>query len=157
MRLLGNIIWFLLGGWLLFLVYTLGAIIFFPVFVPLFRLAIYSAWPFGRVAVSKKYLEKYREVSGTNLKASALENVFDKTSSLLNILWLFTFGWFLALLHLVASILNLVFFFLIVTIPNIMGHWKLMRVSLMPFNKVLLPNEIADEINLIMARKKFKI
>ena len=157
MRLLGNVVWFLLGGWLLFLVYTLGAVIFFPVFIPLFRLAIYSAWPFGRVAVSKNYLEKYRESLGNSKKISISENVFQKTSSLLNFLWLLTFGWILALIHFVSSILNLAFFFLIFTIPNIMGHWKLMKVSLMPFNKVLLPTELADEINLAMARKKLRI
>lgn len=154
MRLLGNIIWFLLGGWLLFIGYALGAIIFFPVFKPLFRLALYSAWPFGRAAVSKDYLDKYRKVAGKSVEISASENALKKTSAVLNVFWMLTFGWLLALIHFISSLLNLALFFLIVTIPNIPGHWKLIKVSFMPFNKVLVPTELADEMKLVLAREK---
>ena len=48
MALLGNIIWFILGGWFLFILYAIAAVIFFPMFLPLFRIAKYAAFPFGR-------------------------------------------------------------------------------------------------------------
>jgi hypothetical protein len=67
-------------------------------------------------------------------------------SAVLNVLWMLTFGWFLALVHLAASFANLCFFFLIVTIPNIGGHWKLIRVAFLPFNKVIVPASLAQEI-----------
>ena len=61
MRLLGNIIWFFLGGWLIFLLYVIAAIVFFPMFIPLFRLAVFAVWPFGRAAITKAELNQYRQ------------------------------------------------------------------------------------------------
>lgn len=157
MKLLGNIVWFLLGGWLLFIFYALGAIIFFPMFVPLFRLAIYSAWPFGKTAVSKSLIEQYRETTGKTIEVSTTETVLKKTSSLLNVLWLITFGWVLALLHLLSSLANLLVFWLIVTIPNIAGHWKLIGTAFMPFNKVIVPSGLAEKMRLALAEKKHNL
>lgn len=154
MRLLGNIVWFLLGGWLLFTVYAFGALIFFPMFIPLFRLALFSAWPFGKSAVSKKTLERYRETTHKVFEVSRTESVLQSTSNVLNVLWLLTFGWVLALLHLLGAITNLVFFWLVVTIPNIAGHWKLIGTALMPFNKVIVPSGLADKIHIVLAEKK---
>lgn len=64
MALLGNIIWVLFGGWLLFLVYTLAAVVFFPFFLPIFRMARYALWPYGRGIVTQNQLKKYREIKG---------------------------------------------------------------------------------------------
>ncbi|MBT7397985.1 MAG: hypothetical protein HN775_02180, partial [Hellea sp.] len=108
MALLGNIIWFLLGGWLLFILYSISAIIFFPVFLPLFRIAVYAAFPFGRSVISKKKLDKYRELNGNDTENSAMTTI----AGFLNVLWIITFGWILALSHLLASIANLFLFFL---------------------------------------------
>ena len=154
MKLLGNIVWFLLGGWLVFLVYAVGALFFFPMFVPLFRLALYSAWPFGKTAVSKTLLKRYRETTGKAADLSRTEVVLQGTSSVLNVLWLLTFGWVLALLHLLSAIANLMLFWLVVTIPNIAGHWKLIETAFMPFNKVIIPSELAEKIRIVLAEKK---
>ena len=156
MRFLGNIIWFLLGGWALFIGYALAAVIFFPLFAPLFRIARFSAWPFGSAAISKAKLEKYREIQGKSIDKGTLEVSFDNVGTLLNVLW-FPVGLILALTHFFASIANLVLFFLIVTIPNIAGHWRLMPVALFPFNKVIVPAEIANEIEMAIRKNKLKI
>lgn len=153
MALLGNIIWFLMGGWLLFILYTLAAILFFPVFVPIFRIAKYSLWPFGKGIVSQDELNKYRESQGSPTENSATK----KLSGVLNIVWMLTFGWILALTHLTASILNLCLVFLIVTIPNIGGHWKMIRIAFLPFNKVIIPKILAEEIEVEIAKGKLKI
>jgi uncharacterized membrane protein YccF (DUF307 family) len=153
MALLGNIIWFLMGGWLLFILYTLAAILFFPVFVPIFRIAKYSLWPFGKGIVSQDELNKYRESQGSPTENSATKTL----SGVLNIVWMLTFGWILALTHLMASMLNLVLFWLIVTIPNIGGHWKMIRIAFMPFNKVIIPKTLAEEIEVGIAKGKLKI
>ena len=153
MRLLGNIIWFILGGWLLFLGYLLAAIIFFPMFIPLFRLATYSLWPFGKDVVSHGQLNKYRELTASPAEEEALTTL----GGALNIIWVLTFGWILALFHLAASIGNLMLFFLIVTIPNIAGHWKMITVALMPFNKAIVPQLLADEIEATIAKSKLKL
>jgi uncharacterized membrane protein YccF (DUF307 family) len=80
----------------------------------------------------------------------ALKNV----SAVLNVLWMLTFGWALALVHLLASFANLCLFFLIVTIPNIGGHWKLIRVAFLPFNKVIVPSRVAQDIREDLARSR---
>ena len=157
MRLLGNILWFLLGGWLLFLLYALSAIIFFPMFLPLWRLALYSAWPFGRAVISQKKLTKYREQSGKEVEISSTTTLLRNVSGVFNVIWLLTFGWILALTHLFASIANLMLFFFIVTIPNIAGHWKLISVAFMPFNKVVLPSELVNEINQTLTKNKHNL
>jgi uncharacterized membrane protein YccF (DUF307 family) len=154
MTLLGNIIWFFLGGWTLFLCYALGAVIFFPMFIPLFRLAVFALWPFGRDVVTRAQLDRYRQVKGIAADPSALDTTLKHASAVLNLLWMLTFGWLLALVHLVASLANLCLFFLIVTIPNIGGHWKLIRVAFLPFNKVIVPSALAQDIRNELARAR---
>lgn len=157
MALLANVLWLVLGGWLLFLFYLLGAVVFFPFFIPLFRLAAYSAWPFGRTVVSQSRLEKYRALVGAQMEVSGFARGLRHTSGVLNVLWFITFGWILALLHIFSAILNIAFFWLIVTIPNIPGHFKLLKVALMPFNKVILPSSVAREIDEKIIKDRHKL
>ena len=157
MALLGNIIWFLFGGWALFLIYLLGAVFFFPMFIPLFRLAQYAAWPFGRTVLSQRELSRYRQTKEIDDQVSAMTTGLRATSSIMNLLWMLTFGWLLAIAHFFGSIINLMFFWLIVTIPNIGGHWKMMGVALMPFNKVIVPATVAQEVKDTNARKKLNL
>jgi uncharacterized membrane protein YccF (DUF307 family) len=157
MTLLGNIFWFVLGGWALFVLYTIAAILFFPAFIPLFRLARYSAWPFGQGIVTQNQLSKFRALNGTATSTSADQTTMQSISGVLNVVWLLTFGWILALAHLVSSIANLCLFWLIVTIPNIGGNWKLMPVALMPFNKVIVPKAVENEIKLALSKSRLNI
>jgi len=164
MTLLGNIIWFILGGWLLFILYTIAAIFFFPVFIPIFRIAKYSLFPFGKGIVSQNQLNKYRELTGSKSEGDAASQVVDATktvtqgvSGALNILWMITAGWVLAFVHLCASLLNLSLIFLIITIPNIGGHWKMMKVAFLPFNKVIVPEQLSKEIEVEIVKGKLKI
>jgi len=155
--LLGNIIWFFLGGWALFLLYALGAVIFFPMFIPLFRLALFALWPFGRDVVTRAELDRFRQARGLVDDSSMVDATLKNVSAVLNLLWMLTFGWVLALAHLLASFFNLCLFFLIVTIPNIGGHWKLIRVAFLPFNKVIVPSKVAQDIREEIARSRLGI
>lgn len=157
MALLGNIIWFFLGGWALFLLYALGAVIFFPMFIPLFRLALFALWPFGRGVVTRAELDRFRQARGLVDDSSMVDATLKNVSAVLNLLWMLTFGWVLALAHLLASFFNLCLFFLIVTIPNIGGHWKLIRVAFLPFNKVIVPSKVAQDIREEIARSRLGI
>ncbi|MBM3362928.1 MAG: hypothetical protein FJY42_09740 [Betaproteobacteria bacterium] len=157
MALLGNIIWFFLGGWALFLLYALGAVIFFPMFIPLFRLALFALWPFGRDVVTRAELDRFRQARGLVDDSSMVDATLKNVSAVLNLLWMLTFGWVLALAHLLASFFNLCLFFLIVTIPNIGGHWKLIRVAFLPFNKVIVPSKVAQDIREEIARSRLGI
>ena len=161
MRLLGNILWFILGGWLLFVVYTIAAIIFFPVFLPIFRIARYSLFPFGKEIVYKTQLNKYRELTKAKIDVETdseeSKKIAQGASKILNIFWVLTFGWILALTHLVAAIVNIFLIFLIVTIPNIGGHWKMMKIAFMPFNTVIVPERIAEEIKEVIIRNGLNV
>ena len=138
---------------MIFILYTLAAILFFPVFIPIFRIARYSLFPFGKSIVTQDELSKYRGLQGSPKEDSAAK----KLSGVLNIVWMLTFGWVLALTHLGASIGNLCLFFLIVTIPNIGGHLKMIRIAFMPFNKVIIPKALAEEIEVAIAKDKLTI
>jgi uncharacterized membrane protein YccF (DUF307 family) len=157
MTLLGNILWFVLGGWLLFLAYALGALIFFPFFVPIFRVARYACWPLGRTVISQAQLAQYRSLSATPHEVSAARAGMRRASGLLNILWLLSFGWMLALLHFLCVLINISLIWMVVTIPNIAGHWKLMSVALLPFNRVIVADAIAREIEVGVARARLNI
>jgi len=157
MTLLGNIIWFFLGGWALFLLYSLAAIIFFPVFIPLFRLARYSARPFGFGVVTRSQMNAYRKMKKLPSDISQAQSEMQGVGEVLNFLWVITFGWLIALAHLLASLANLCMFFLIITIPNIVGNWKLIPVAFMPFNKVVVPKSVETDIKLALAKAKLKL
>ncbi|MBS35766.1 MAG: hypothetical protein CMO26_07560 [Thiotrichales bacterium] len=155
--LLGNIIWLILGGWVLFILYALGACLFFPIFVPIFRIARFAVWPFGRTTVTSGRIEKYKEITGKVETADYAGSVTTGTSSIINFLWMCTFGWILALTHLLCAVLNLCVIWLIVTIPNIGGHWKMMPVAFRPLNRTIVPQAVADEINNTVAKAKLGI
>ena len=164
MILIGNILWFLLGGWFLFIGYTFAAIIFFPIFLPIFRIAKYSLFPFGKAVVYQKQLDKFRELNKSSASEESdasggipIKNVAKGLSGILNILWVLTFGWILALTHLSLAITNLALFFLIVTIPNIGGHWKMMKIAFMPFNTVIVPKKLAEEIEVEITKGNLNI
>jgi uncharacterized membrane protein YccF (DUF307 family) len=48
-------------------------------------------------------------------------------------------------------------FWTIIAIPNIGGHWKLIRVAFLPFNKVIVPSAVAQEINEGIVKAKLGI
>jgi uncharacterized membrane protein YccF (DUF307 family) len=118
LTLVGNIIWLILGGFLIAIVYFLGGAVFcltivgIPFGLKLFRLGRAVLSPFGK--------EVKRTQGGGNLGALFF-----------NILWLIFFGWEIALVHLLGGLLYAV---TIVGIPIAMQHFKLATVALMPFS-----------------------
>ena len=104
MSFLGNIIW-LVTSFFVPIGYLIGGIILFPLLPFIYPVIGYSFLPFGREIVSTKYLKQFKDYEKTGGKD------FDNTSGvvrfLANIVWVFTFGWILALLHILAGILNI--------------------------------------------------
>ncbi len=161
MAFFGNILWFIFGGWLLFIFYALAAIIFFPIFIPIFRLARYAAWPFGRSVVTQSELQAYREMNGQAASTLDLQTALRVTSGLINIVWMCTAGIILAVMHILCALANLVPALSIIGIPvaiaNFLGNLKMVPVALMPLNKVIVPSALADEIRIGMARKDLNL
>jgi len=118
LRVLLNVVWLVLQGWILALAYALAGLIAcvlvvtIPFGIASFRLAGFVVWPFGRTTV---------RAPGAGV-ASALGNV----------LWFVFAGWWLALIHIVAGI---GFCVTIIGIPFGVASFKLAAVGLFPLGK----------------------
>lgn len=130
MRLLGNLLWFVFAGFWLFLGY-LGAgllqcltIIGIPFGLQSFKLAFYTAWPFGRAVIT-------------------LPGEGGGLSCLGNILWLLLGGLPLALGHLITGILLCL---TIVGIPFGIACMRMAGLALVPFGKSIVTTEELAEL-----------
>jgi len=117
MTLLLNILWFVLGGFILFIGYLLGAILLcltiigIPFGVQCFKLAGLALAPFGREI-------REREPPGGALAV------------IMNIIWIILPGLELALIHLVLAGL---FAITIIGLPIAVQHLKMTRLAILPF------------------------
>jgi uncharacterized membrane protein YccF (DUF307 family) len=127
MRLIGNVLWFVLAGLWLAIGYLFAALVMFiliitiPFALQAVKLAVFALWPFGRTVVKRP-------------DAGA-------PSLIGNVLWLLLAGWWLALGHLITGILLCV---TIIGIPLGLGNFKLIPISLWPFGREIVPVEQAD-------------
>ena len=118
LRVLINVVWLVLQGWILALAYALSGliacllIVTIPFGIASFRLAGFVVWPFGRTTV---------RAPGAGV-ASALGNL----------LWFLFAGWWLALIHIVSGI---GFCLTIIGIPFGVASFKLAAVGLFPLGK----------------------
>jgi uncharacterized membrane protein YccF (DUF307 family) len=122
MRVIGNILWLLLGGLEMALAYALFGLLAFvfiitiPFGVAAFRLAGFALWPFGQVLVEKP-------TAGAG-------------SALANIVWMLIAGIWLAIGHLIAALFNAV---TIIGIPFAVAHVRLAGAALTPFGHEVVP------------------
>ena len=122
MRLILNLIWFVLAGFWLALLYAFFGILAFILIITIpfgfaaFRIAAFTLWPFGR-----------RIVRRTDAGAG---------STIGNIVWILLFGWWLALTHLLTGIAMCL---TIIGIPLGLGNFKLIPVSLTPLGREIVP------------------
>ncbi|MBW8816111.1 MAG: YccF domain-containing protein [Caulobacterales bacterium] len=120
MRLLMNLLWFVLGGWISGSLWILAGLLLAITVIGLpwtpaaFRMAGFSYWPFGRVVVDRDH---------------------GATGVVLNILWLVLAGWWLALHHLVLAVGLAV---TIIGIPFAWQHIKLAGLALTPVGKAVV-------------------
>ena len=116
---LGNILWLVLGGIVIALVYyVVGLLLCISIIgihfgIQLFKLGTYALWPFGRELVN-----------GPNEPGCI--------SVLMNLLWILLGWWEIALLHLFFGLL---FCITIVGIPWGLQHFKMALASIFPFGK----------------------
>ena len=119
MSLLGNLVFFVFGGFLIFLGYVLGGIVLcltiigIPFGIQCFKLAGGVLAPFGREVREK-------------------EPPGGCVSILLNVLWILLPGLELAIMHLVLAG---IFAITIVGIPIALQHIKLIPLALLPFGR----------------------
>jgi uncharacterized membrane protein YccF (DUF307 family) len=124
MRLILNLIWLILCGWWMAILYVLAGIvcailiITIPFAIASFRIASYVIWPFGRsVAV--------RRDAGIG-------------SVIGNIIWIVLFGWGLALGHLTSGIVMCI---TIIGIPLGLANFKMIPISLVPLGVQIVSSD----------------
>ena len=124
MRLIGNILWFILGGFVMGLAWWFTAlicaitIIGIPWAIAAFRIGTFSFWPFGR-----KVVDKPAGTLGSGIGALG------------NLIWAILFGWWLALGHLVSAVLCAI---TIIGIPFALQHIKLAGLAFFPYGKEIV-------------------
>jgi uncharacterized membrane protein YccF (DUF307 family) len=122
-RLILNVIWLILCGWWMAILYALAGIICFiliitiPFGIAAFRIAGYVIWPFGRSIVVRR-----------NAGIASLIG---------NIIWIILIGWELAIGHLVSGIALCV---TIIGIPLGLANFKMIPISLMPLGVQIVPS-----------------
>ena len=119
MKLIGNILWLVLGGILISFYYAVVGLIFcltiigIPFGVQLFKMAGFALWPFGR------------EVTSSPDDSGCLY-IF------MNIIWIICGGIEIALMHVGFGI---IFCITIIGIPLGLQHFKMTLLALVPFGK----------------------
>jgi uncharacterized membrane protein YccF (DUF307 family) len=126
-RVLLNVIWFVLAGLWMAIGYAIAALIMFiliitiPFGVAALRIGIFALWPFGKTVVR-------REDSGAG-------------SAIGNVIWFVLAGWWLILLHVLTGVLLCL---TIIGIPLGLANFKLIPVTFRPFGRDIVSIEEAE-------------
>ncbi|MEI8085929.1 MAG: YccF domain-containing protein [Paludibacter sp.] len=119
MKFLGNIIWLVFGGIIIAAEYLISSILMMitivgiPFGIQTLKLAVLALWPFGS-------------------EIRIAQNNSGCLSTLMNIIWFFIGGIWIALTHLIFGVL---FAITIIGIPFAMQHFKLAGLALTPFGR----------------------
>lgn len=119
MKILGNLIWLIFGGFVIAIEYFIGSmvliitIIGIPFGVQTLKMAALAIWPFGRD-------------TRVHSRASGCLYV------LMNVIWLITGGIWIALTH---AVFGLILCITIIGIPFGLQHFKLTAIALSPFGR----------------------
>lgn len=134
MRALGNIFWFILGGFFLGLGWYIAGVVMICTIVGIpwaracFVLGGFALWPFGREAIDRQ------ELTGQADAGTGALGVIG------NVLWFLLAGIWLAIGHLCSAVAC---FVTIVGIPFGLQHLKLAGISLAPVGKAVVTVEEA--------------
>jgi len=124
MNALGNILWIIFGGFIIFLIYLVGSIVLFvtiigiPFGIQSLKMAMLALMPFGK------------EVNPGERSSGFLYIV-------MNVIWIIVAGVEIALLHIFFALLCAI---TIIEIPFARQHLKLAYLGLVPFG-----NDIRDK------------
>ena len=135
LRLIGNIIWFVLGGFFMGLAWWFYGLLCFISIIGIpwgracFVLGKFMFWPFGREAVNRRELTG-REDIGTGV-----------LGMIGNVIWFIVAGIWLAISHLFWA---LALFITIIGIPFGIQHVKLAGIALFPIGQSVVLSEVAD-------------
>ncbi|QSX28683.1 YccF domain-containing protein [Shewanella cyperi] len=130
LRLLFNIAWFVLGGFVMGLAWWLAGLLCFISIIGIpfgracFVIGELAFWPFGQEHVNRRVLHGHEDLGTGPLGFVG------------NLVWFFLFGIWLAIGHLVHA---LGCFITIIGIPFGIQHLKLALLSLTPIGRTVVP------------------
>ena len=119
MNILGNIIWIVFGGLIIFLMYVISSILIcltiigIPFGIQTLKLSMLALVPFGKDVLYKK-------------------NEPGCLSTIMNIIWILIGGLWISIVHFVFGLLLAI---TIIGIPFALQHFKLGMLALTPFGK----------------------
>ncbi|WP_213991913.1 YccF domain-containing protein [Sodalis sp. dw_96] len=148
MRTLLNFLNFILGGffttlaWLLATLVSVILIITWPFTRSCWEITKYSLVPFGNTTVHVDIL--YPEDHNAVLSSGG---------TLLNLLWLVLFGWWLCLSHILTGIGQCL---TLIGIPPGIAHFKLAAIALWPVGQRVVPVELAEELHINPDRRRYR-
>ena len=122
MSFIGNIIWFVFGGFIAFIGYIIGGIalcitiVGIPFGFQVFKLAEVALWPFNKSYELKDWAPGC-------------------LSTIMNLIWLIVAGWWIVITHLFFGLLLGI---TILGIPWAKQHFKLMSLAITPFGRRVL-------------------
>ncbi|ANW26926.1 hypothetical protein BA953_22600 [Vibrio coralliilyticus] len=134
MRTIGNIIWFLLGGvvmglmWWFFGLLAFISIVGIPWGRACFVMGNFSFFPFGQEAIARDELTNEMDIGTSPLGLIG------------NVIWFVFAGIWLAIGHILSAVAC---FVTIIGIPFAIQHLKLAYISLAPIGKTVVPKEQA--------------
>lgn len=145
MRILGNFLWFILGGvfmgilwWIMGLICFIS-IIGIPWAKACFVIGQFTFFPFGKEAISRKELHQTEDIGTSGFGVIG------------NIIWFLLFGLCLAIAHIASAIFC---FITIIGIPFGIQHLKLAAIALFPIGQTIVDKEVADEVRAQNAKEK---
>ncbi|KJY70243.1 membrane protein [Vibrio coralliilyticus] len=134
MRTIGNIIWFLLGGvimglmWWFFGLLAFISIVGIPWGRACFVMGNFSFFPFGQEAIARDELTNEMDIGTSPLGLVG------------NVIWFVFAGIWLAIGHILSAVAC---FVTVIGIPFAIQHLKLAYISLAPIGKTVVPKEQA--------------
>lgn len=148
MRTVLNILNFVLGGfattlgWLIATFFSIVFIITLPLTRSCWEITKLSFLPYGNEAVHVDELEPQTKSS-----------VMNAGGTVLNIVWLVLFGWWLCLTHIAAGIAQCI---TIIGIPVGIANFKIAAIALWPVGRRVVPVEVARAARESNARRRFQ-
>lgn len=124
MKILGNVLWLILGGIIIAIEYFVGSLVLIitiigiPFGIQTIKLGVLALWPFGKTTVQ------------SSRSGGCLYILF-------NIIWLLFGGIWIALSHFLFGIILLI---TIIGIPFGLQHFKLASLALTPFGRDIVNN-----------------
>jgi uncharacterized membrane protein YccF (DUF307 family) len=134
MRVIGNFLWFILGGMLMGLAWWFFGVVAFVTIIGIpwgkacFVIGQFTFFPFGKEAINRKELSQKDDIGTGSLGFIG------------NVIWFIFAGVWLAIGHAVAAVVD---FVTIIGIPFGIQHLKLAGIALAPIGKTIVTKEVA--------------